>query len=88
MHEAIMNRTAKGYLQFGLGIVVIWAMIYHVCPAIVEAIPAYKAYGDEIDRRGITTSALFYNDVKEAGEAELYIRNTLRFMPRNFDSGK
>lgn len=77
-----MNKQMKSYVKFGIGLAVIWGMMFHVCPAIIEAIPAYKAYAAEIDRLDIQTSALFYNDVEPAGEAELHIRNTLRFMPR------
>ena len=83
-----MSKNCKGFLQLGVGIAVIWVMIVYICPAIIEAIPAYRAYARQIDERGITTSALFYTDVEEAGEAELHIRNTLRFMPRDFEPRK
>lgn len=78
-----MNVRLKNFLKFGAGLVVIWIMVFHVCPAIIEAIPAYRAYGAQVERLELNTSDLFYNDVEAAGEAELHIRNTLRFMPRD-----
>lgn len=87
-YEAYMNNTTRGFVRLGAGLVIIWLLITYICPAIIEAIPAYRAYAHEIDSRGITTSALFYNDVEEAGEAELHIRNTLRFTPRDFNQEK
>ena len=78
-----MKEKAAGFLKLGMGCIVIWLLIAYICPAIVEAIPAYRAYGHEIDSRNMTTSALFYNDVEQAGEGELHIRNALRFPTRN-----
>ncbi|CAK7073426.1 MAG: hypothetical protein DELT_02005 [Desulfovibrio sp.] len=74
-----MGIRTKGFCKLGLGIVIIWVMMFYVCPAIIEAIPPYKTYADELDRRGIHGGALFYNDVEQAGEGELLIRNALRY---------
>lgn len=82
-----MNKTTKGFCKLGIGIVVIWTMVFHVCPAIIEAIPPYKVYADELERRGIHGGALFYNDVEQAGEGELLIRNALRY-PTSSQSNK
>ena len=79
-----MEKKATGFLKLGVGLAAIWLLITYICPAVIEAIPAYRAYAHEIDTRGITTSALFYNDVEQAGEGELYIRHSLRFPPRDF----
>lgn len=77
-----MGKKAKDFFQLGIALVVIWAVRVYVCPAVIEVFPAYKAYAEALDSRGIATSALFYTDVEEAGEAELNIRNALRFPPK------
>lgn len=74
-----MGNTLKGFYKLGFGVVIIWVMVFYVCPAIIEAIPPYKVYADELERRDIHGGALFYNDVKQAGEGEMFIRNALRY---------
>ncbi|SBV90561.1 hypothetical protein KL86DPRO_10051 [uncultured delta proteobacterium] len=77
-----MKQTAAGFIKLGIGIVILWGMVFHICPAVIEMIPAYKRYADEVERRGIHTGALFYTNVEESTEAEFYVRNALRFPTR------
>lgn len=72
----------RGFLKLGLGIAVIWIMMFWCIPAFINTVPGYKTYADEAERRGITTSALFYTNVEQAREAEQYLLNTWRFGPR------
>jgi hypothetical protein len=78
-----MNETATGFIKLGIGIVILWAMVFHVCPAVIEMIPPYKLYADTAERLGIHTGALFYTNVAESTEAEFYVRNSLRFPTRS-----
>ncbi len=72
----------SGLIRLGIAVAVIWIMVGHVCPAIIEAIPPFKRYADELDRRGIHGGALFYTNVEENTEADLQMSNTIRFLPK------
>ena len=76
-----MKKTSTGIFQLGIGICVIWLMMFHVCPAIIKAIPAYTRYGEAVDLQGLHAGSLFYSDIPFINEAELHIRNTVRFLP-------
>ncbi len=78
-----MEQTARGFFKLGIGIAILWAMVFHVCPAVIELIPPYKRYADAVERHGIHTGALFYTDVAQSAEAEYYVRNSLRFPTRS-----
>ncbi len=71
-----------GLIQLGLALVVVWLMVGYICPAIIEAIPPFKRYADELHRRGIHGGALFYTNVEENTEADLQMSNTIRFLPK------
>lgn len=77
-----MNQKAKGFFKLGLAVAIFWALINYICPAIIQAIPAYREYAAKADEHNIHTGALFYNDVAQTAEGELYIRNAIRFAPR------
>ena len=79
-----MKHTPTGFMKLGIGVFVLWGMISHICPAIIDAIPAYRRYADAVERHDIHTGALFYTNVEENTEAEFYIRNSLRFPTRDF----
>lgn len=72
----------KGFFKLGLGVAIIWVAMFWAIPAFINTVPGYRAYADEVERRGIKTSALFYTDVDQAGEAERYLQNTWKFAPR------
>ena len=78
-----MKKASTGFIQLGASILVIWLMIFYILPAIVEGIPAFKRYGDEMDRHGLHAGALFYSDLPIINDAELHIRNTIRFLPKD-----
>ena len=82
-----MKQATTGFMKLGIGVFVLWSMVFHICPAIIEAIPAYKRYANAVDNYGIHTGALFYTNVEGNTEAEFYIRNSLRFPTRDSDPG-
>jgi hypothetical protein len=78
----IPAKPLSGLIRLGIAVTMLWIMVGHICPAVIEAIPPFRRYADELDRRGIHGGALFYTNVEENAEAELQIRNTIRFLPR------
>ena len=80
-----MGERIQGILKLGIAAGVLWALMYHVGPAVIAAIPAFKEYAGKAEEHNIHTGALFYNDVAQTAEGELYIRTSIRFMPgKNF----
>ncbi len=80
--DAAPKKKLTGLIQLGLAVLVVWLMVGYVCPAIIEAIPPFKRYADELHRRGIHGGALFYTNVEENTEADLQMSNTIRFLPK------
>ena len=79
---------AKGFIRLGIGVAAIWATIFYAVPAFINTVPGYKAYADEVERRGIKISALFYTEVEQAGDAQTYLQNSWRFAPEQPEAGK
>lgn len=63
-----------------LGIVLVWLFMFVIAPWIQKS-PSVKPLADFIEESGIDASALFYTEVEEASEAELYMRSTLKYGP-------
>ncbi|HAK61129.1 MAG TPA: hypothetical protein DCO77_12250 [Nitrospiraceae bacterium] len=67
------------------GIVLVWLFMFVIAPWIQKS-PSVKPLADFIEESGIDASALFYTEVEEASDAELYMRSTLKYGPEGTDS--
>lgn len=54
----------------------IWLFVFVFAPAMRDS-PSVKPMADYISERGIEASALYYTEVEETGEAEVYLRDAL-----------
>jgi hypothetical protein len=59
----------------------VWLFMFVIAPAIQNT-SAVKPLADFIEESGIDASALFYTEVEEASEAELNMRNTMKYLPK------
>ncbi len=67
------------------GVFLIWLFMFVIAPWIQKS-PSVKPLADFIEESGIDASALFYTEVEEASDAELYMRSTLEYGPEEKDS--
>ncbi len=81
MPETRPPSYARKLAQLALALACIWVMVWHVCPAIIEAIPSWKKQAALQDELNIMTSALFYNDLEITTDAELHTRHTIMYPP-------
>lgn len=56
-------------------------LIYVIGPWL-DSFSAMKPLADFIDQRSINANAYYYTEVAEFSDAEVTIKNTMRFMPK------
>ncbi len=64
-----------------LGVLLILVFIFGITPW-VQQLPMVRPLAEYIEESGIEATGLFYTEVEETGDAENYLRNTMRFTPR------
>jgi hypothetical protein len=63
-----------------LCLLLVWAFMFALAP-MLQALPTVRAIADSIDETGINASALYYTDLDETAEAEMFLRNAERYAP-------
>jgi len=71
----------KSWLKLFIGIAALWFLTYVVGP-FVDNLPWIKPATSFIDDSGINTPAFYYTAVEEVGDAEAFIRNSLKYPPQ------
>lgn len=76
-----LSGMLRKWTALALGIALIWVFIFVLAPWLqnTEAVKPLAEYVRESD---IDASALYYTDVKETGEAEVYLRGALEYCPK------
>ncbi len=64
-----------------LGVSLILIFMFGIVPW-VERLPFVRPLVEFIEESGINVQGLFYTEVEETGDAENYLRNSLRYPPR------
>ena len=72
------------WVQFLTGLLAIFAIVFGVLPAAQRLGPVRDVH-EAIERSGIDATALFYSEIDVSSEAELSIRDALRFPARPVD---
>jgi len=68
------------WLRLILAALLTWALIFVIAPWIQKS-PSVKPLAEFIEESGIDASALYYTEVEEASEAELNMKNTIKYRP-------
>lgn len=68
-----------GFLQLGAAVLLLWGITVYAAPALINAIPMWKSMGEVTDRLDINAGAIYYTDVPISGEAELYLRSSIKY---------
>jgi hypothetical protein len=63
-----------------LGFALVWAFMFIVAPWIEES-PAVKPLAQFIQDTGIDASALYYTEIDETAEAEMYFYDAANYSP-------
>ncbi len=71
--------------RFAAGVLGILLFAFVVIP-LVQRIGPVREVREAIERRGIDATALFYTETEISSEAELSIRNALKYPPRRVGS--
>ena len=79
--------ASKRWLHLALGLFLLWAFIFVLGP-MLQKIPDVGTLSKYINESGIDAGALYYTEVKEVGESEQAIRDTLRFYLPQKQPGK
>lgn len=66
-------------LLFGVSLILVF--MFGIVPW-VERLPSVRPLVEFIEESGINVQGLFYTEVEETGDAENYMRNTMRYSPR------
>ncbi len=69
----------KGIIQLGAAGLLLWGITVYGAPALINAIPMWKSIGEASDRLDINAGSIYYTDVPISGEAELYLRSTIKY---------
>ncbi len=64
-----------------LGVMLILGFMFGIVPW-AERLPFVRPLVEFIEESGINVQGLFYTDVEETGDAETYLRDSLRYPPR------
>jgi hypothetical protein len=70
----------RRWAAFAAGIAVIWAFAFVIAPALQEN-DMVRPLAEYVRESGIDASALYYTEVQETGEAEMYLRDALTYGP-------
>ncbi|TET39571.1 MAG: hypothetical protein E3J72_00150 [Planctomycetota bacterium] len=68
-------------IRLFLSILLVLAFIFFIGPWIAQA-PFVKPLTTFIDERNIDAGALFYTEVEEFSDADVYMRNTMNHAPQ------
>lgn len=71
----------KSWFKLCIGIAALWFLTYVVGP-FVDNLPWIKPAVTFIDDSGINAPAFYYTGVEEVGDAEVFIRNSLKYPPK------
>ena len=75
-----LSATFRKWAALAAGIAVIWAFIFVIAPALQKN-EMVQPLADYVRESGIDASALYYTEVQETGEAEVYLRDALAYPP-------
>ena len=75
-----LSATFRKWAALAAGIAVIWAFIFVIAPALQKN-EMVRPLAEYVRESGIDASALYYTEVQETGEAEVYLRDALRYGP-------
>jgi hypothetical protein len=67
---------------FAAGVVLIWAFMFQLGPAMRDAVPEARAYGAHVADLGFNLGAVYYTDVELFAHANIGTRSTIEHMPR------
>ena len=74
--STVAGRIAR--LLFGFGLV--WLFMFVLAPWMAES-PRIKPLAQFIENTGIDASALYYTEVEETADAEMYLIDARRYSP-------
>jgi len=69
----------KKWCQLLLGILLLLFFMFVLGPWLRHTIPSIDQLATYIDESGIDSTAIYYTEVEEVGEADISMRDTLRF---------
>jgi len=72
--------TLGKWAALAAGIAVIWAFVFVIAPALQKN-DMVRPMAEYVRESGIDASALYYTEVQETGEAEMYLRDALGYGP-------
>lgn len=72
--------TLRKWAALAAGLAVIWAFIFVIAPALQKN-EMVRPLAEYVRESGIDASALYYTEVQETGEAEVYLRDAFKYAP-------
>jgi hypothetical protein len=75
------------WLKLCFGFFLVWVFMFVLAPAI-EKLPHVKPLAQFIEDTGIDASALYYTELPETADAEMYLRDAARYAPRGGSGGE
>ncbi len=73
--------TLRRWAALAFGLAVIWAFVFVIAPALQKN-EMVRPLAEYVRESGIDASALYYTEVKETGEAEVYLRDAFAYSPK------
>ena len=74
--------AVRKWLGLFLGFFLVWIFMFIIAPAI-EKTDAVKPFAQFIEDSGIDAGALYYTEIEETAEAEMYLLDAARYAPVN-----
>lgn len=82
MMNASTQRKGKGILALLASIALILVFMFVIGPMVAQ-LPMIKPLADFIEERQIDAGALYYTEIEEFSEAELNLRHTMEYGPKD-----
>ena len=70
----------RKWAALAAGLAVIWAFVFVIAPTLQKT-EMVRPLAEYVRESGIDASALYYTEVQETGEAEVYLRDALAYGP-------